>query len=161
MRSIKPRTQSGFTLIELMTVVAITSILTVIALPAYQDYLIKAKIGEGVLATSQCRTTVAEVYQLAPPTTTVSANGWGCGEGLTQTQYVTSVATDVDGWITVTLRGIDPAVDGSTISLIPLDQGGADATVATDMGSQLSGFECRTGWAGNSIDDKYLPSSCR
>ena len=57
------RLQQGFTLIELMIVVAIIGILAAVALPAYSDYTVKARVSEGILAASQCRTTVAEVYQ--------------------------------------------------------------------------------------------------
>src|SRR5258708_19721189 len=68
--------QNGFTLIELMIVVAIIGILAAVALPAYQDYTVRAKMSEVILAASACRTSITEVYQTGgtPP----AANDWGC-----------------------------------------------------------------------------------
>ncbi len=68
--------QKGFTLIELMIVVAIIGILAAIALPAYQDYTKRAKMSEAILAASACRTTITEVYQSA--TSLPAAGSWGC-----------------------------------------------------------------------------------
>src|SRR5258705_716320 len=96
------RVQQGFTLIELMIVVAIIGILAAVALPAYQDYTIRARVSEAILASSQCRTAVSEIYQTAAASTTIGVDQWGCGEGTTSTQYVASVSTSVNGKITVT-----------------------------------------------------------
>jgi len=150
--------QSGFTLIELMIVVAIIGILAAIALPAYQDYIIKARVSEGILAASQCRTSVAEVYQTAESGDTVGGNGWGCGEGTADpTQFVQMIATTANtGLITVTLDNIDAVVDGMTLTLIPVDSGG-NPLDNSDFPTQVSGFDCEPG----TIASQYLPGSCK
>lgn len=72
--------QKGFTLIELMIVVAIIGILAAVALPAYQDYTARAKVSEVVLAGSTCRTAISEASQTGFASTPVQ-DGFGCGEG--------------------------------------------------------------------------------
>ncbi len=151
------RVQQGFTLIELMIVVAIIGILAAVALPAYQDYTVRAKMTEVILAASTCRTAVTESYQTA--TALPAANAWGCESASASSKYVASVATSAAGVITVTAQGI-PQLNGATgtgggVVLTPkLANGTTDATLGTPIGA----WKCEPLVAA---DKKYLPSTCR
>lgn len=93
-RTLARRAQAGFTLIELMIVVAIIGILAAVALPAYKDYTVKARMAEVVLAASQCRTTISETIQSMSPDTTLSAaNAFGC-DGTNPTKMVASITAN-------------------------------------------------------------------
>jgi type IV pilus assembly protein PilA len=151
--------QKGFTLIELMIVVAIIGILAAVALPAYQDYTIRARVSEAVLATSQCRTAISEIYQTANAGTTIGANNWGCGEGTTSTQYVSGIATSADGVVTVTTSAVASLGNAAskTLTLTPVASDQTTVLTVGDIPTQVGGFKCVAG----TMAPKYLPGSCR
>ncbi|MEW5781227.1 MAG: pilin [Pseudomonadota bacterium] len=154
------RVQQGFTLIELMIVVAIIGILAAVALPAYQDYTIKARVSEIILAASQCRTAVAETYQTASAGTAPGANGWGCESSAATTKYVASITTDANGKITVTAANSTDlgSFAGQSVTLTPMDASGSPLTVSA-IPTQVASFKCAPGSTG--AHTKYLPGSCK
>ncbi len=153
--------QKGFTLIELMIVVAIIGILAAVALPAYQDYTIRAKMSELILAMSACRTSITEVYQSGPTPAPV-ANGWGCEitSATQSTKYVKFVSTDVNGVVQATVQNISASVDNSVVQLTPLATSTTNATFTAGQSQQLYGWKCGPATT-NPVPLKYLPGSCR
>ena len=142
--------QKGFTLIELMIVVAIIGILAAVALPAYQDYTVRAKVSEVILAASSGKTAVAEFAQVngAMPLTASSPV-------VTQaSKYVASVGytgtTGTDGKITVITTAADTKIGTKQLDLT--------GTYSSATGQVV--WVCATG-ATNPIDAKYLPASCK
>ena len=158
--------QQGFTLIELMIVVAIIGILAAVALPAYQTYTVKAKVSEVVLAASQCRTTISEVYQTgnAGP----NANNWGCENTAgSASKFVNTVTTTADGAITVSLSSdssLPTTIQGDTLSLIPYKDAsttmGSGSVGSTQIYKWLCGSTSVTPTTSSNLT-KYLPGSCR
>ena len=139
--------QQGFTLIELMIVVAIIGILAAVAIPAYQDYTVRAKITEVLGIASSAKSTLSEGYSSAGSMPAVASAG--INTSAAQSTYVSAIAyarTDANtATVTYTLTNLTADANGDTI-------------VFVGTGSQNGvSWTCNTG----TLDDKYLPANCR
>lgn len=144
------RAQGGFTLIELMIVVAIIGILAAVALPAYQDYTVRAKVSEMILAASSAKVSIAESAQIngeMPQTASLSVENQ-------TSEYVSGVAYSYENASrgVVTVIGKDLKISPANPQIVMIGNLGNNGQVIWD---------CKPGTGNNAMPVKYLPASCR
>lgn len=152
--------QSGFTLIELMIVVAIIGILAAVALPAYQDYTVRAKVSEGLVMGSGFKTGVLDAFTSdGEAGITTYAGVVAADIANITTDYVTGlVITPVTGEITLTLGGIPQLAANTTLQFRPTIGGNALGDANT---SGTVSWDCDAANSATNIEPKYLPNACK
>ena len=167
------KVQKGFTLIELMIVVAIIGILAAIAIPAYQDYTVRSKVTEGLNLASSAKVSVAEGFQ-SDDMAGVNAAGSSWNANFTATKYVSNLYIDpATGVITVTYGTATPQISGGNIVITPsINVGGTPTALATGQSGNID-WSCASDQnatataralpvaAAGTVQSRYVPTECK
>jgi len=161
--------QKGFTLIELMIVVAIIGILAAIAIPAYQDYTVRSKVTEGLNLAGSAKVSVSEAFQ-SNDIAGVSAASTEWVNAFKATKYVSGITIDAaDGHIIITYGANTPQINGKTLVLTPNILGKAlvtgasgniDWSCASNANATATARKLAVALPGT-VESKYVPTECK
>lgn len=151
--------QGGLTLIEMMIVIAIIGILGAVALPAYQDYTVRAKVAEMLLAANACKGSVNEAITTASAADVSAMLPSACASQ--SSKYVQSLTVDANGVITVVGKDLGgDTASANALSLTPFQTTSTKLVGSSDGGKAVADWQCRKA-TSNGLADKYLPAACK